>query len=690
MSQKQSTLGKNWPKHLLQWAVLLSLIVFLAGPAIFDGFKASDPEKYCPMGGLQALATFLFRGSLPCSMSSVQIVMGLALAAAVILFSKLFCSYLCPLGTIEDVLSGLHKKLNLKPFNPRNGGLVDSILRIFKYVLLFVIFYSTMTASELFCKNLDPYYAIATGFKGEITLWMSVCTLVLLLLGGLIIDRFWCKYICPLGAISNTFKFWVWVLVLFAVYYLLDSLAVVVPLWLVIGLFCVLGYIMEVFVRKPKLQILHIVKNNSYCNHCKRCDKICPYQIPVSTSEGIVKHVDCTLCGECSAVCKNGALYVGLGHNKRNSWIKQLIPALLAVIISIAAVFAGKSFEIPTINETWGIETMADDSTMVQLVDPSTLETLEIENLTSVKCFGSSMAFKSKLQKIRGVHGVKTFVKAHRVVITYDPKVITPEILTREIYVPTRSRIVSPDWTVVPEVKVTTIRTENMFNSSDVINFANQFRFGYTNLKVFGIDSQYDCPLIINIYSDPSEDLNEDLLKEIVEKKSVDIYNKDGELFKQIPVDFEFVKMEEQTRTMDTREYLEMMFDEFSSGYFNGQYERGDSTYVEKRSEHYADKPWKRYEIVDMGFEKPVYKRSFPFVSNWLSSHEGVISVEVNLNADYLPALMVTYTSPMTEEKIWELLTMETWTIHYSKTDIREEPAKIKFAKPGVSYPVEK
>ena len=72
----------------------------------------------------------------------------------------------------------------------------------------------TVTSSELFCKNLDPYYAVATGFKGEITLWMSLVTVGIVVLLGLVIDRFWCKYVCPLGAVSNTFKFWAWLLVL--------------------------------------------------------------------------------------------------------------------------------------------------------------------------------------------------------------------------------------------------------------------------------------------------------------------------------------------------------------------------------------------------------------------------------------------------------------------------------------------
>ena len=52
-----------------------------------------------------------------------------------------------------------------------------------------------------------------------------------------------------------------------------------------------------------------------------------------------------------------------------------------------------------------------------------------------------------------------------------------------------------------------------------------------------------------------------------------------------------------------------------------------------------------------------------------------------------MPAIQVRFAAPMTSDKVWELLTMDTWTITYSKNDVRETPAKLSFKTPGTCYP---
>ena len=665
---KQSTIKRNWPKYLLQWGVLAALAAFLLIP----GKDPANPEAYCPMGGLQALTTFFVRGSLPCSMSMMQIVMGIVLAAAVVLFSKLFCGYLCPLGTVQDLLMKLRNTIGWRGIVVKNGTVADKVLRVIKYVLLFWIFYSTATASELFCKNLDPYYAVATGFKGEITLWMSLISVTAVILCGFMVNMFWCKYLCPLGAISNSLKFWVWIVVLAAAYYLLGAVGVNVPWWALLAAFCVVGYLLEILCGKPGLQVLHIMKNDSKCTHCGLCTKACPYGIDVAGCRaGAVKAVDCTLCGECTAVCPVDAIHTGVCvKGGRNVW-NVLTPAVIALVLMGIGLWAGGKYELPTINVTWGIEQTLEDGTVKQLVDPSSLKTMEMEGLRSVKCYGSSMAFKAKLEKIRGVHGVKTFVSHHRAVITYDPAATTPEVIQESVFTPSKFRVNTPDMATVDSIKVVTIRTENMYDKLDLNYLGLQMRL--TDKKIYGLESEFACPLIVRVYMDASETADKAWFKKIVNMKELEMPVHGGGT-KITPVNFKFVDLEDGESYISTESFIRKMFTPFKAQFSS-------------RVEEFAGKPQFVYEIPDANYEKPIILRNLPFVSNHLSKNDGIIGVYLELDNSLTPALMIRYAAPMTADRIWELLNMDTWTITYKKDDVREEAAKLKFKNKGVEVP---
>ncbi|MCQ2142913.1 MAG: 4Fe-4S binding protein [Bacteroidales bacterium] len=686
---KNSTLKTNWPKYLLQWGVLIALGLFLSplGAKLFPSAEAASPETYCPMGGLEAFATYLVRGSLPCSMTTVQIVMGLFLAAAVVLFSKLFCAFLCPVGSVEDLLIKLRKAIHLKSITVPEGSAADKVLRIFKYGLVFWIFYMTMNASELFCKNLDPYYAVATGFKGEITLWMSITTVTLVVLGGLLVNRFWCRYICPLGAISNSFKFWIWMVVLFGGYYVLTLAGVSIAWPWLLGAFCLLGYLLEIISGKPRLQALHVMKNESLCNKCGACELSCPYSIAISEYNGKVNSVDCTLCGECVATCRRDALYVGVTRRGRRRFFTKWIAPIIALGVLAAGYFIGKKFELPTINEKWGIEAYDADSNIVNLVDPASLVYFDMHDMKSVKCFGSSMAFKARLEKIAGTHGVKTYVGSHRVSILYDPAVVTEDEIKEKIFVPSHFRINSPDPKALPKLKVQTIRVEKMYDKLSLNYLGLQMRL--TGKAVYGVESMYDCPVIVKVYMDPAETLDKDWYKEVVDKKTLDMPVHGGGV-KQTPVDLEFVRVEPGESYIGISEYLHMMFDGFSAK-FNGSYTAADgSSYVEKREAHYEGAAQYIYEVASQDYEKPIIKKALPYLSNWLSSAEGVISLELALNKELVPSIQVRYAAPMTAEKIWEMMTSPTWKITYKADDVREESARMSFPTPGIKYPYEK
>ena len=628
---KRSNIISNWPKYVLQWGVLVALILFLTG--LIPGEMAADPEAYCPMGGLQAFATYLAQNSLPCSMSSLQVMMGLALVAAVVLFSKLFCGYLCPLGTVQDIIKRLRVKFRIKSIKIANGSAIDKILRIIKYALLFLIFYMTVEESELFCKNLDPYYAVATGFQGEITLWMSIVSICVLVIGSLAVDMFWCRYLCPLGAISNSLKFWVWIGVLFGVYFAANVIGAGIPWAVLLGAFCIIGYLLEVFNAKPKYQILHVLKNESACNNCGLCQKMCPYHIDLRTfHNGKINHVDCTLCGECVAACANKALNVGIKENKVGKF-RKVVPALLAVALTLFGIWAGGKIELPTIDMKWNTEDVASEN----------LQTTTFDNLRTLKCYGSAMTFKAKMEKVPGVHGVKVFVTRQSADILYNAEATSPEKIREAIYVPSRCKVQQLDPSVTTSLKTVVIRTEGMYEKGDLDNLGAMLK--ETGRKIYWLESEFACPLIVRVIMDAGENLDEDWFEEIVEKE------------------YDFVKMEDEVIRTNASEYISRSFKPFK-------------VEIQSRIEKYGN--WKQcwYEISDLSFDN--IDNAMPFLSNYLTQQSSILGVYLELNADLVPTIRIRYVDPMTEDKIKELLARDTWTIS-NKGELKETKAKIAF-----------
>jgi len=123
-------------------------------------------------------------------MTTTQIFIGLAFFGGILLFSKLFCSFLCPLGTITEWLGKFGRKFKVN-FNMPSAA--DKALRSVKYILAFLVIYKTGTTSELFCKVFDPYFASVNQMDPDTSvLWASVA-IIALIVGSLFVRQFWCR-----------------------------------------------------------------------------------------------------------------------------------------------------------------------------------------------------------------------------------------------------------------------------------------------------------------------------------------------------------------------------------------------------------------------------------------------------------------------------------------------------------------
>lgn len=109
-----------------------------------------------------------------------------------------FCGWLCPFGVMQEIVGKVASLLKLKQL--KIPPAVHAKLQKLKYLLLLILlgsaFWSVSLAERL--AELEP-------FKTAITLtfirsWPFVFYAVLLLGVGLFVHKFFCRYLCPLGA----------------------------------------------------------------------------------------------------------------------------------------------------------------------------------------------------------------------------------------------------------------------------------------------------------------------------------------------------------------------------------------------------------------------------------------------------------------------------------------------------------
>jgi polyferredoxin len=109
-----------------------------------------------------------------------------------------FCGWLCPFGALQELLNEGARRLRLPQY--RVPFALHERLWPIKYLAflgLFAVSLNSMTAAFIGAE-IEPFKtAISLRFQRE---WPFVVYAVGLLAAGLFIERFFCRYLCPLGA----------------------------------------------------------------------------------------------------------------------------------------------------------------------------------------------------------------------------------------------------------------------------------------------------------------------------------------------------------------------------------------------------------------------------------------------------------------------------------------------------------
>ncbi len=637
--EKKSKIKINNPyKKFFQYGVWIILGILAVRGWLNSSFRA-DWEAYCPFGGLSALFRYTYAETLACSMTTVQIFMGLVFFIGVLLFAKLFCGYICPLGTFTEWMSRIGKRINM---HWTITGVADKLLRSLKYGLLFITLYFSIKTGELFCKTYDPYFAIFDGFGHDVVVLYALIAIGLLVIGSIFFRMFFCKYLCPVGALSTIFTYFGMfglAVILFAV---LNIMGIGLSwVWLLAAV-SILGYVTEVFGIDRKLfPVFAITRNDQFCKDCSLCDKACPHGIKITSYHHRVTDTDCTMCGDCLHACPRKDS-IGINGRKRIKWL----PALALAVLIALGYGLGKTVEIPTIDESWGTDEQLRRA-----------EVYVESGVDRVTCFGSSRAFSNQMRQVDGILGVAAYVGTQTVRIQYDPRAINESGIRKAMFVPYHSYINRPG-PEVTSISHVTLGIDDFMGRTDFANFG---RLLSAHEGVYAFETLYGEPVITVVYFDP-ERFDPGLLPVIVETREVTYMRGEQEVTDRLNFDFDYV--EEEIGTTTPLELEQRWFRSYSA-----RFNQFDTRHPGEMAV---------YEVKMPQAKEPAMYRWKSYLMSHLSQSGGFVGLETMFTSE-VPVAHITYLlEERSPEEVFSTITADSLQVRFA--DGRRE----KFANPWV------
>lgn len=271
--QKPFSLSKS--RCTIQWlAVIGTFVIGLRHIMPGEASRGGSFDSFCAFGGIETLLPYIFNGQLLKSTNLLNFSVLLGTLGVSLVAGRAFCGWLCGLGAIQDFIAGWTRKLLGEKRHVRGKrsqtilplrlpASIDRPLRYAKYIALIWIMIASLYAIYPPLREFCPVRSVF-GLHMTTLLWVS---LAVFLAGSILVDRFWCKYLCPLGATLALFN---------------------------------------------KISPVRIVSDNNHCNNCGRCDIECSMdiqEVPNNLSDS-----ECIRCLECMDTCaREGSLMIKIG-----------------------------------------------------------------------------------------------------------------------------------------------------------------------------------------------------------------------------------------------------------------------------------------------------------------------------------------------------------------------------------------
>ncbi|MFC1475271.1 4Fe-4S binding protein [Candidatus Zixiibacteriota bacterium] len=245
-------------------------------------------EGWLPIGSLVSLRYWIESGVINDIHPSGMFIF-IAILLTALLFKKGFCSWICPVGFISEMLGDISDKIFRRKIKAPRW--LDYPLRSIKYLLLGFFIYAVliqMTAQSIKAFIYTDYNIVTDflmlKFFTDITpfaLWVIFALFML----SLVIRGFWCRFLCPYGALLGLFNF---------------------------------------------ISPTRIVRNQNSCTDCSSCANACPSFIKVDKVKEVISD-ECTGCMACVDSCPVNKTLELTVVTKRNKFSKMKWAAILVL-----------------------------------------------------------------------------------------------------------------------------------------------------------------------------------------------------------------------------------------------------------------------------------------------------------------------------------------------------------------------
>lgn len=234
----------------LQWIrIVIQGICFIYFPALFSQAFLGIKNIFVSMG----------KGT-PLVLNDFSVIL-LLLCLFTMFFGRFFCGFMCAFGAIGDwiycVSSWLQRKTKKKiPEIPERFAL---ILQKIKYVLLFGIICLCFLEKENLLNENSPWTIFSLLRAGNFSAVSNLCAILLLVFivaGMAVKERFFCQFLCPMGA---------------------------------------------VFSLLPQFPFFRLRRGRSCLNGCQACRKNCP--VSIKLQENPLRDGECINCLKCTMIC---------------------------------------------------------------------------------------------------------------------------------------------------------------------------------------------------------------------------------------------------------------------------------------------------------------------------------------------------------------------------------------------------